>query len=126
MKKKILVVDDENCVVEPATGILEGCMPGYQVEGILNFSAGLSLAQSPAIHDFAAVLLDGQINGHGGFEIAEALRANGYKGIIISVTGKFFTEAVPLDKRWCFNAYYHKPAHYHEIAGSLLDEWLRE
>lgn len=126
MKEKILLVDDDPTIVSACKDYLEFVMPGFEVVGVQKFQIGLEMASSPEINDFAVVILDGEINGHGGYELAESLRINGYKGIIVSVTGKPFTTAVPREKRWCFNVFYEKPADYKNLANRLLDEWLRE
>lgn len=126
MAKKILLVDDEDLVIASTKDFLEYHLPGCQVDGIFNFQAGLAMARSAMIHDYAVVLLDGEINGQGGYKIAEALRANGYQGIIISVTGKPFATAVPPDKARFFDEHYEKPADYGAIAGVIAARWQAE
>lgn len=126
MSKKILVIDDDKGVAMVLKEMLESVMPDFQVDVILRFSLGMEKAKSAEICGYSAVLLDGQIDAGHGYDIAEALRANSYKGIIFSIAGRALCDAVPEKKRWLYNGSYQKPVPFHELAGELLDVWLRE
>jgi DNA-binding response OmpR family regulator len=129
VNKKILIIDDDDDVSNVLKELLEKIMFGFQVEVISSFSSAVSMAESERAQDYDAVLLDGQIKeepvgGHG-YDIAEKLRLNGYRGIIFSIAGHAFCDAVPVDKKWCFNGGYQKPVPFRELAGQLLDVWLK-
>jgi DNA-binding response OmpR family regulator len=126
MIKKILVVDDDTGVTKLIEASLNLMMPGFEVDLVNHFDVGMEIARTAKIHDYIVVLLDGQINTGHGYDIAEVLRVNGYKGIIFSIAGRAFCDAVPQEKRWLYNGSYQKPVPFHELAGELLDVWLKE
>jgi DNA-binding response OmpR family regulator len=126
LKKKILVVEDNEAIVEAYKFFIPSYFPGREVVVIDNLEAALkyALANFP---EFEFVMLDGQIIGGLSYPIAVQLRAAGYKGPIILVTGRQMKEVVPdPEARWAFNGCYEKPLKFGAFAKEMDDNWLGE
>lgn len=122
-KKIILAVDDEEVNLFVLTQALKYL--GYEIATKDCLSSTVEfISELESIDYIKIVLLDGQILGNYGWEIAEFLRKKGSTALIFSVSGSDFDQIVPRDKRHYFNGFINKPFPLSDVQ-KLLENWLR-
>ena len=80
--KKVLVIDDEECICETLTWLLE--KEGYSVTSVMDFEDASEII---ANQDFDAYFIDLIFPGRNGIDLIKTIRELGKKGIVIIITG---------------------------------------
>lgn len=89
MKKKILIIDDDEEICEELVEILED--EGYAVKAVFNGIAGKKRLES---EDYDILLLDIKIPGLSGFDILKGLKQKIKKITTIVLTGRPINEMI--------------------------------
>lgn len=111
---KILVVDDNDVAADSLSKLLS--LKGHEVETAYDGASALAMVEKykPEI-----ILLDISMPDLSGYEVAETLRKQGYRGVIVAVSGFGQVEDKQRALRAGFNHHFTKP-----VSGGSLDEYF--
>ena len=112
----ILLVEDEQTIAEVIGGLLE--VRGHRVEHVGHGLAALSALGGQA---FDIALLDLDLPGIDGVQLAAQLRAMGYRLPLLAVTARADAEAAEQAMASGFNGFLRKP-----VTGQMLDTAISE
>ena len=107
---RLLMVEDDLTIAEVLAGML--LAQGHRV---VHAPHGLAALTEAASDTFDAALLDLDLPGMDGFDLARTLRANGFTGRLLAVTARADAEAETLARDAGFDGFLRKP-----VTGQLL------
>lgn len=113
-KLRLLMVEDDLVIAEVLAGML--LAQGHEV---VHAPHGLSALTETASDTFDAALLDLDLPGMDGFDLARTLRANGFTGRLLAVTARADAEAETLARAAGFDGFLRKPVTRDLLARSL-------
>lgn len=110
----LLLVEDDATVAEVVTGLLR-----QQGHRVAHAGHGLAALVAAAAQRFDAALLDLDLPGMDGFELARQLRANGADWPMLAITARADREAETLAQAAGFAGFIRKP-----VTGEMLQHYL--
>ncbi|PNS07440.1 hybrid sensor histidine kinase/response regulator [Solilutibacter silvestris] len=111
---RLLMVEDDLVIAEVLAGMLQA-----QGHHVVHAPHGLAALTEAASGSFDAALLDLDLPGMDGFDLARTLRGNGFDGRLLAVTARADAEAETLARSAGFDSFLRKP-----VTGSLLSRAL--
>ena len=108
----ILLVEDDATIAEVICGLLQ--VRGHQVRHVVH---GLAALAEMSAHSFDIALLDLDLPGLNGLELAQQLRSLGYRLPMLAVTARADADACEQAMEHGFNGFLRKP-----VTGEMLDE----
>ncbi|MBS0227053.1 MAG: response regulator, partial [Proteobacteria bacterium] len=118
-KLRLLMVEDDLVIAEVLAGML--LAQGHEV---VHAPHGLAALTESASGDFDAALLDLDLPGMDGFDLARTLRANGFAGRLLAVTARADAEAETLARTAGFDGFLRKPL-TRDLLARALDALMR-
>ncbi|SDW65204.1 ligand-binding sensor domain-containing protein [Lysobacter enzymogenes] len=112
----VLLVEDDPTVAEVIAGLLRG--QGHRVAHVAN---GLAALAETATARFDLALLDLDLPGINGLDLARQLRAQGFVQPLVAVTARADADAEPQARRAGFDRFLRKP-----VTGAMLADALGE
>jgi hypothetical protein len=117
-KIKILVVDDEEIICDLYKGFFGKLVPDWELIAKETIHDGLNYGLEN-VEELHALFLDGYLQPGFGWQIAEVLRKEGYKGLIFCVAGQSFDASVPVDKQYLYDGFFKKPIDFLDMVNEL-------
>ncbi|MGO1073764.1 ATP-binding protein [Lysobacter sp. CA199] len=114
--RAVLLVEDDPTVAEVIAGLLRA--QGHRVSHVAN---GLAALAETAIAPFDLALLDLDLPGINGLDLAKQLRAQGFTQPLVAVTARADADAEPQASAAGFDRFLRKP-----VTGAMLAEVVRE
>lgn len=118
-KLRLLMVEDDLVIAEVLAGML--LAQGHEV---VHAPHGLAALTESASDDFDAALLDLDLPGMDGFDLARTLRANGFAGRLLAVTARADAEAETLARAAGFDGFLRKPV-TRDLLARAIDALMR-
>ncbi len=116
---RLLMVEDDLVIAEVLAGML--LAQGHEV---VHAPHGLAALTESASDTFDAALLDLDLPGMDGFDLARTLRANGFAGRLLAVTARADAEAETLARAAGFDGFLRKPV-TRDLLTRALDALMR-
>lgn len=113
---KVLLIDDNQDILITMPAVLKRI--GCEVETAANGEEGLEKFRS---FDWDAIIVDIGLPDMTGHEIAEIIRADGYKGLMIAISGYSHREVREKSKEVGFDRHLAKPPKLEELTTLLLN-----
>ena len=111
---RLLLVEDE-----PTVAIVIADLLRAQGHEVVHAAHGLAALTEVATGAFDAALLDLDLPGMDGFELARQLRGNGFGRPLVAVTARADADAEPMARAAGFDAFLRKPMTAAMLAGTL-------
>ncbi len=118
-KLRLLMVEDDLVIAEVLAGMLLA-----QGHDVVHAPHGLAALTESASGTFDAALLDLDLPGMDGFDLARTLRANGFAGRLLAVTARADAEAETLARAAGFDGFLRKPV-TRDLLARALDALMR-
>ncbi|MBW8823836.1 MAG: response regulator, partial [Xanthomonadales bacterium] len=118
-KLRLLMVEDDLTIAEVLAGMLLA-----QGHDVVHAPHGLAALTEAASDSFDAALLDLDLPGMDGFDLARTLRANGFDGRLLAVTARADAEAETLARAAGFDGFLRKPV-TRDLLARALDALMR-
>lgn len=116
---QLLMVEDDLVIAEVLAGMLQA-----QGHHVVHAPHGLGALTEAASGDFDAALLDLDLPGMDGFDLARTLRGNGFDGRLLAVTARADAEAETLARAAGFDGFLRKPV-TRDLLARALDALMR-
>ncbi|QDG53714.1 hybrid sensor histidine kinase/response regulator [Persicimonas caeni] len=111
---RLLVVEDVDDVREPFCEMLR--LRGYEADEAATGQAGIDAAHE---HSYDVVLLDIGLPDLDGFEVAQTMRADGYEGLLVALTGYSSEEDRQRADAAGFDTLLTKPVSFHKLEEAI-------
>ena len=118
-KLRLLMVEDDLVIAEVLAGML--LAQGHEV---VHAPHGLAALTETVSDRFDAALLDLDLPGMDGFDLARTLRANGFTGRLLAVTARADAEAETLARAAGFDGFLRKPV-TRDLLARAIDALMR-
>lgn len=112
----VMVVDDDTALAEVLVQYLR--VIGFEAVGI-DVTNAPQMANTINAQDPRVVLLDINLGHVTGFEVAQQLRALGYTGVVVAVTGEDLHDRPGRGRLADFDEYWRKPIDPDRVRGFL-------
>lgn len=116
---RLLMVEDDLVIAEVLAGMLLA-----QGHAVVHAPHGLAALTEAASDTFDAALLDLDLPGMDGFDLARTLRANGFAGRLLAVTARADAEAETLARAAGFDGFLRKPV-TRDLLARAIDALMR-
>jgi signal transduction histidine kinase/BarA-like signal transduction histidine kinase len=115
-RRRVLVVEDDPTVAEVVVGLLASL--GHEA---VHAPQGLAALSELKVSRFDLALLDLDLPGLDGFELARLIRAQGHRLPLVALTARADAEAEPLARAAGMDGFLRKP-----VTGQILAEAMRD